>query len=242
MYQAFATLYDTLNEEDFYQSWSMFLAPYLKANSKVLDLGCGNGRMLAHVVNNVQTVTGVDTSSEMLALAKEKLDGSRSQVLLYEDDMSVFFETEKAYDTIISTCDSLNYLPNIEQLEQTFSNVYKMLKADGTFLFDMHNDKMFEEVFLNWSYGDADPAVSVIWNTFTDDNFLYEHELTFYQCFDKEKGVYQRSDELHQQYYYKHQQVKKLLEEIGFTVQKVMTDFEEKYHIEGNRVFYIVRK
>lgn len=233
----FASVYAFLNDELFYQEWFNFLAPKLCTPKQILDLGCGNGTLLKLLHDAGHQVTGVDYSSEMLQLAAEKLG---NHAALYEFDMSDFCTKTAQYDIILSTCDSLNYLPNVNKLEQVFANVSMMLKEGGFFIFDVHSDYTFNERFANWSYGDASDALSVIWNIDTSDGFLYEHFLTFF--LQQENGTYARFDEVQQEYFYPHAEICTLLQQY-FTKITYTSDFTNSYDsLFGERTFFVVER
>lgn len=51
---------------------TIFLFDYITKNSKVLDLGCGNGRYYETVKNKKAKYFGLDASKELIKIAKEK--------------------------------------------------------------------------------------------------------------------------------------------------------------------------
>lgn len=55
------------------RSWDLeFIAEYIKAGDKVLDFGCGNGRLLEKIQDKQIEYVGADVSQKLLALAKAK--------------------------------------------------------------------------------------------------------------------------------------------------------------------------
>ena len=233
----FAIMYEYLNDKSFYQNWYTFMQPYLTQPKNILDLGCGNGTLLQILKEQGHQVTGVDFSEDMLLLAAEKL-GSYGN--LFESDMVDFCSNAGQYDIIISTCDSLNYLSSIDKIEQVFHNVAYMLKKGGFFLFDVHSDYMFEQIFSHWSYGDAAEDISLIWNIEIEDNFIYDHYLTFYT--QEENGQYQRFDALQTEYFYRKSALVSLLEKQQFSDIQYMSDFQKHYDEKGERTFFVCQK
>ena len=49
-----------------------FLADYIKNGDKILDIGCGNGRFLYALEDKHAEYCGIDSSEEMIELAKQK--------------------------------------------------------------------------------------------------------------------------------------------------------------------------
>ncbi|GBU11203.1 SAM-dependent methyltransferase [Erysipelotrichaceae bacterium] len=240
MYKEFATIYDSFSDQLFYQQWFDFIKPYLKQDMQILDLGCGSGTLLTFFKNETVELSGLDLSEDMLVAAAEKFTKSLQKVELYHENMVNFHAGTQIYDMILSTCDSINYISSYTDFEKLFKNIGQMLKSGGYFLFDMHSDYTFEKRFNDWSYADADDTTSVLWNTFTEDGFAFEHELTFY-C-KGEMGLYERFDEIHQQYFYKHAYVEQQLKKNGLKIVEMTTDFTGKYSAVGKRIFYAVLK
>ncbi|MGL5042508.1 MAG: class I SAM-dependent DNA methyltransferase [Culicoidibacterales bacterium] len=238
MYKIFASVYDDFSDEMFYNQWYQFVKRDLRGNENILDLGCGSGVMLKMLSSAGFNVSGVDLSEDMLVLAKQKLAGSNAENSLYHEDMSVFRTNGVQYDTIISTCDSINYLATENKVSQMFANVSQMLRNGGRFYFDVHSNYTFESRFKNWSYADNSLQVSVMWNTFTEDDFVFLHDLTFFK--QVEGQFYERFDETHTQYYFTKGVLERLLKQNGLAVVSVTSDFKTVYDTCGMRDFYVV--
>lgn len=57
------------------QSEIDFVLGYVRPSDRVLELGCGYGRVLRPLLRRAAVVTGIDTSPESLKLAREELGG-----------------------------------------------------------------------------------------------------------------------------------------------------------------------
>jgi len=233
----FATLYASMQDEQFYHDWFDLLKPYITEPKDILDLGCGNGTLLGLLHDAGHTVSGVDVSPDMLSLARERL-GSGAQ--LYEDDMVRFFTGEEKYDIIVSTCDSLNYLSKIEDVAQVFASVHKMLKPGGLFCFDVHSDYTFTARFIDWHYGQVDENTGLIWDIEVYDEHMYEHNLTFFVR--NVGGLYERYDMLQVEYFHPEATLLTLLDNEQFNATERRSDFAQTYTNEGDRTFFIVQK
>ena len=78
-------------------------------------------------------VTGVDLSSDMLAVAREKAERKGQSLFLVEQDMSEL-EGFGEFDMIGIFCDSLNYLQTESSILKTFARVGEHL-IQGWFIF-----------------------------------------------------------------------------------------------------------
>lgn len=78
------------------------LCPPLNANTRVLDVGCGNGTMAAHFIRLGCRVVGIDLSGSGIELARQLCPSGRFEVLAA--DHRVLEELgEDPFDLVIST-------------------------------------------------------------------------------------------------------------------------------------------
>lgn len=220
--------YDYINEiMDYYQ---------LKAE-KVLDLACGTGNMSLIFSRNSYEVTGIDRSKEMLLIAEEKARKASANIRFINADLCEF-RTDEKYDLAISLFDSLNYILDIDDLKKVFNNVYKSLKEDGSFIFDVNtiNRLMSIEEGITILKGEG---YSCIWEDIVDkENELWQVKLKIYL---KNSGEYQ--EEFHQEKGYKIYNIKKALLEAGFThvdVYSAYTLIEASDN--DNRIYFVAFK
>ena len=81
-----------------------------KKFKNVLDLACGTGLFANMFHQEFETLTGVDISEKMLAVAREK---NRYTMLVHQDVLSFLKADEKVYDLIIAV-ELTNYLSDID--------------------------------------------------------------------------------------------------------------------------------
>lgn len=245
-YGKFAYLYDALMKDVPYDEWVMFLDKqadkYGVGGKKILDLACGTGEISLKLAAAGFDVTGVDLSSEMLAVAREKADKSGHSLFLVQQDMSEL-EIPGEFDIVGIFCDSLNYLQTEIEVLRTFERVRSHLKPKGLFLFDVHSLYKMNELFINQTYAYNGEEISYIWQCF-EGEFPYsvEHELTFFEL-DPGYSQYHRYDELHVQRTYPIEQYESWLSQVGFELLAVTADFEEvKPQQQSQRIFFTARK
>jgi len=111
----------------------------------VVDLGCGTGRWLAAFKNSgARSLIGIDSSLEMLSVAKSKLSGAASLLLAGCTDAPL---PGASADLLISSF-VLSYL---EEAASFFEAVRKILRPGGSlFLTDIHPETA---AALNWRRG-----------------------------------------------------------------------------------------
>ena len=100
-----------------------------KKNSRVLDIGCGStGRTVDEALNHDYETTGIDVSSEMIRIAKQKhTDGK-----FIKDDF-ITWNSAECYDLIVAW-DSLFHAPKNFQEKLTMKTC-NLLNKDGILLF-----------------------------------------------------------------------------------------------------------
>lgn len=103
------------------------MLPSLTGKS-VLDLGCGDGTDCAFYIDQrASSASGIDASKELLQKAKQKHPQIDFQYGLFE---KIPFENEK-FDFVFSKY----ALMTSADLEPIFSEVHRVLKTGGTFMF-----------------------------------------------------------------------------------------------------------
>ncbi len=109
-----------------------FIERYLPTASSLLELGCGSGALLAGLSRDL-TVTGVDQSPEMLAIAERSVP----EATLVSSDITKFALGTR-FDVVICMFDTLNHLPEFESWLEFFDRVHEHLVEGGLFIFDVN--------------------------------------------------------------------------------------------------------
>ncbi len=110
------------------------------AQGKILELGCGSGRLLWPLAQAGHEVVGLDLSGEMLALARRDLaaQGHGEKVTLVQVDITQFDLPHKPFDTAVVFCNTLLHLDPIA-LGQMLRHTAVHLRPGGRLLIDVPN-------------------------------------------------------------------------------------------------------
>jgi SAM-dependent methyltransferase len=96
-----------------------------------LDLACGSGAHLGHLLQHGFTGTGLDNSAAMLALAEARCPTVRFELKDMAD-----LDHENAFDLVTCLLYSLHYSYPASSLRQTLRGVWRALRPGGVFLFN----------------------------------------------------------------------------------------------------------
>ena len=187
----------------------------------ILDLGCGTGTLTELLAEKGYDMIGVDSSADMLELAMEKRDSMGHETLYLLQDMREL-ELYGTVGTVVSVCDSLNYILSEEELLQVFRLVENYLFPEGIFIFDFNTVYKFAEVIGDVTIAENREACSFIWeNTYYPEEALNEYEVTVFVR-DGQEDLYRKFSETHYQRGYTEEQMRRLLAAAGMQTELVL--------------------
>ena len=179
--------------EELYSSYLQLLYP-LAVNS-VLDIGCGNGKLLKLLSDNDFNAYGIDRSSEMIKRAKKL--GVNAEV----KELSSL--ENNSFDCALAVGDVLNYMKD-DELDKFFDEVKLVLKVDGYFLADI-NTKLGFEVADGVMVKESEKSFLSIEANYEDE--VLTTNITF---FEKNSEEYKKSSGQVFQYYHAKERFEKL--------------------------------
>ena len=207
----------------------------------VLDLGCGTGTITELLYEKGYDMIGVDSSEEMLQIALNKKFETRSDILYLCQDMREL-DLYSTVGTVVSVCDSLNYLLMDEDVLQTFHLVNNYLFPGGIFIFDFNTIYKYEEVIGDTTIAENREDCSFIWeNFYSCEDHINEYDVTVFER--QEDDLYRRFMETHYQRGYTLEEMKTFLEKAGLIF---VTALDEKTHEAptetSERIYVIARE
>ncbi len=217
-YTEFASLYDELMNDFDYEAWADYVERiYDKYNIKpkdILEMACGTGNLSFELAKRRYNLVCFDLSEDMLSKAYKKL-GKYRNVKLLELNM-IDFNINKKFESVISICDSINYITNKDELLQCFKNVYNHLKDHGLFIFDVNSFYKLKHIIGNNTFVEDREDIFYTWqNYYDEEENICEFYLTFFK--DDGNGRYNRFDEDHMERAYTIDEIIKLLKKAGFS-------------------------
>jgi len=248
LYEKFAAIYQQGPYLRFSQNLAESVFPqYLKEleihPGSLMDVACGEGSFAIAMSRMGYQVTGVDQSPQMIDLAKHQAQQEGENVRFLVGDMcSMNFESE--FDLVTCFFDSLNYLLTIQELYQTFQNIYKALNPGGFFIFDMNTiyglavEWMRQESYIQ---NQTEDFIEFHKHSFDYENLIATVEIT---VFMKQGSLWERFIEIHRERGYPIADLEFLLKEAGFEVLGVNGHLKKHSELFNSspRVWFTARK
>ena len=129
-----------------YYIWS-WIANFLKTfnkNSKILDIGCGNGRNMLYP--NLD-FTGIDNCDGFINICNSK------QLNVLKSDMTNIPFPDNSFDGIISIA-SFHHLSTIDRREKCLREMKRLLNKNGKILLSVWSKDQKHNKKLNFNFGD----------------------------------------------------------------------------------------
>ena len=138
-YDPIADYYDS--EHDAFTGdvdWYIHLAEV--AGPRVLELGCGSGRLLAPLATAGNSVVGVDSSVAMLRRARARLESAiaRGQVTLIQGEMQDLGELgPESFDLVILPLNGMLHVDDVDGQRRVLEEAARVLRPGGLLAVDV---------------------------------------------------------------------------------------------------------
>ncbi len=191
----------------------------VKAGDRVLDLGCGNGRLYQAFAGKKVRYLGIDFSKELLKIARK----SYPQAKFFLADITKRKTYQKMGEFNICFCIAvLHHISSRSSQLKIFENVYKVLKKEGILILSVWN--LYQEKYKKHFKNERQKKVVVP-----------------YKISNGEKIVGQTDRYL---YAFKKQELEKIAKEAGFKIKACYYDWRGKRTDwrKGANLFLIAKK
>lgn len=200
---------------------------------KILDAGCGLGRIAVELAICGAQVTGVDLIQPFLDAAKEAASAENVSIEWVQADLRSFVRPA-AFDVAINMYTSFGYCQTIEEDAQILRNIARSLKPGGYFVLEMVGREIavrdftagewFERagytVLTDFSVEGAWEGLRSHWQLYTKDGLKADH--TFIQRL------------------YAATELRQLMVSAGFADVKIYGDFDRSPYNERARTMILV--
>lgn len=224
-FTALARVYDAIMSDVEYDAWADFVLTYARDQefqlASALDLACGTGGLSAELRAAGLTVTGLDGSAEMLAMAAPRLNTpGLAPIELVQGDLRHWSLPQK-FDLITCVFDSLNNLTEPQDLASALKRMREHLTPGGLVAFDANTRIGVRELWEGNILEGLAPLpdgreVHYHWSHSYDE----AQELGVVQAFCRildDEGQQEEFVELHHERGYDPAELAPMLQEAGFT-------------------------
>lgn len=247
-YTAFAKVYDKFMDNVPYECWAECLDEIImglgvsrpvrqsedvleQERNLVLDMGCGTGILTRMLYHKGYDMIGVDISQEMLDEAYSKNTGEKECDIMYICQDMCELDLYSTVGTIISTCDSVNYLLEDNEIISCFEGVENYLYPGGLFVFDFNTIHKYRDVIGENTIAETNDECSFIWDNYYDEEAdINEYDLTLF-IRDDDSGMYRKETETHYQRGYSARSIAEYIKKAGLELvcmadERVVSDIQ----------------
>lgn len=114
-----------------------FLLDNIKPGSKVLDVGCGNGRLFATIEDKHVDYTGIDNSEELIKIARERFKDFPNAKFLVADAIEMPFD-DNSFDIVYSIA-VLHHIPSYEFRKKMLSEAGRVARPGSPVIVTVWN-------------------------------------------------------------------------------------------------------
>lgn len=155
-FREFDQMRAAIEPDDFVEQ---MLAPSQASGKRVLDVGCGNGYMLAKFARSGTTVVGIDLTAKALDVTKKRMKLSGLTAKLTQADSADLPFADQSFDVVYS----LGVLHHSPDTEKSFREIHRVLRPGGEIVVMVYNKnsvfyrlripamKYFNTDFRGWS-------------------------------------------------------------------------------------------
>jgi len=245
-----AWLYDIDNRDVYTDDIPFYVEYAKKQNGEVLELGCGTGRVAIPIAKAGLYVTGLDLSTQMLDVFREKLaasPGLADRITLVHGNMADFCFGRK-FPLIIVPFRAFLCLTKERDIENSLVCVREHLTDDGLFVVDVFNTRPNMD---NWCHGEE-----IQWEKFDEksgrhvvkkvgqDKIDRENQIIYlhfaFEVTYPDKRTERIVDELKLKYYY-NAQLRAHVEKAGMEVAEEYSWYD-KTPPGGREIIFVCRR
>lgn len=133
------------NIPDSFKKWfkeeSKYLQKIITPNSKILDVGCGDGRSIFDIISITKNVIGIDHDEKAIFISKTNFSKQSSVKFIKEDATNLSFHND-TFDFIICMGTFANFA---KDKFTVLSELKRVLKKSGKIIISVYSENAFDE-------------------------------------------------------------------------------------------------
>lgn len=194
-----------------------FIRDYAQAGDKILDFGCGNGRLLELFAEKNIDYTGVDISRKLIGIATAKYPDEHVKFQKISGSDSLAFPAN--YFNVVYSIAVFHHLPGTEMRKKIAADLFRVVAPSGKI------------VVVVWNLWQEKYVMGLIRNWIR--KLTFKSRLDWHDCYvsfaDNQGNIFQRYHHV-----FTIEELEKLFVDAGFIT--------EKCEIIGNNIVYIGNK
>ena len=220
-----------------------------RCGSPILELGVGTGRVALSLARAGFSVTGIDSSPAMLAVARSKLEGLLQQrVRLVEGDIRDF-KLKERFALALAPLGGFMHLTTSQDQLKALACTHGHLAQGGTLIVDLPNPEReredgANELVLAWvrRWPNSESTVCKMVSAEVDEAAQLEHVTHFYDEVAPSGAVRRTIFTFTLRYLYRNE-MEHLLERSGFAIEGLYGSCDlDGYDAESPRIIFVARK
>ncbi|HET6482851.1 MAG TPA: methyltransferase domain-containing protein [Actinoplanes sp.] len=242
VYDSVAERYDRERSPELYDNTlSIYLdmirgaAPYAR---RILDLGCGTGRLTAMLAERGYDVVGLDSSAGMLRVA----EGRGSSATFVQADI-LDLPDLGSFDVILTTGQPFNYLASEQELTAVMVRLYSILGDKGVLMFDGMSRRSFERMVTSAYVQEVDGTVLAC--TAEAEGADLAHISMIERRFEPRGDLWQLTMSIHKYSLFDSQAVRRAVVAAGFTepdLHGIHRDFHQEFDDDLHAICLVVAR
>jgi len=198
----------------------------------LLELACGSGRLLLPLAQDGYTLIGVDTSAQMLTLARQRLqeeDLSDGLTLVHQDRWARHLAHQ--FSLAFVALGSFAHLTSRQAQQQALAAIRAHLTKGGTFILDISNadarymENLSGQVLHQGTWKNEDGSILTHMVSPASSHTRHLLELTHFYDRHVQGGPVQRTVVTTYLYLFERSETELLLEQAGFGIKEVYGDY-----------------
>jgi SAM-dependent methyltransferase len=245
-YDLIAPFYD-VEHAHFDEDVDFYLQYAEMQTGPLLELACGSGRLLLPLAEQGYTLTGVDSSEKMLALAREQLQQAELSTLvtLVQQDICTLHLPQQ-FSLAFIALGSFAHLTTRKTQQQALAAIHRHVTGGGTFILDISNadarymENMGGQVLHQgtWQLKDG----SMLTHLVSPASSRSRHLLELTHLYDQhvQGGPVNRTVVTTHLYLFDRSEMELLLEQAGFRIKETFGDYDlNPFTLESPRMIFV---